>query len=103
METGWLSRFGALKLNRDQGMTLETRLKIHTSVTVSFWDSLPQKAYELLKICFSFFSVQLQKFVMHLFFHLRKELIRKSLCSPIFKNITEILNYLECTQRPALF
>ena len=56
----------------------------------------PQKTYELLKICFSFFSVQLQNSSCTCT-TLWKELIRKSLCSPIFKNITEILHYLECT------
>ena len=32
VETGYLTKFGALKLNRDQVMTLETWLKIHTNV-----------------------------------------------------------------------
>ena len=32
VEIGYLTKFGALKLNRDQVMTLETWLKIHTNV-----------------------------------------------------------------------
>ena len=32
VETGYLTKFGALNLNRDQVMTLETCLKIHTNV-----------------------------------------------------------------------
>ena len=32
VEIRYLTKFGALKLNRDQVMTLETWLKIHTNV-----------------------------------------------------------------------
>ena len=32
VEIGHLTKFGALRLNRDQVMTLETWLKIHTNV-----------------------------------------------------------------------
>ena len=32
VEIGHLTKFGALRLNRDQVMTLETRLKIHTNL-----------------------------------------------------------------------
>ena len=32
VETGYLTKFGALKLNRNQVMTLETWLKIDTNV-----------------------------------------------------------------------
>ena len=32
VETGYLTKFGALNLNRDQVITLETCLKIHTNV-----------------------------------------------------------------------
>ena len=31
VEIGYLTKFGALRLNRDQVMTLETWLKIHTN------------------------------------------------------------------------
>ena len=39
---GYLTRFGALRLNRDQVMTLETWLKILTNVSIILWQRLPK-------------------------------------------------------------
>ena len=53
---GYLTTFGALKLNRDQVMTFETWLQIHTNVCnfVTFVTSPKSpKPYKLFKIVFS--------------------------------------------------
>ena len=39
VEIGHLTKFGALRLNRDQVMTLETWLKTHTNLTIIIHDS----------------------------------------------------------------
>ena len=44
VEIGYLTKFGALKLNRDQVMTLETWLKIHPNVC-NFVTASPPKPY----------------------------------------------------------
>ena len=61
VEIGYLTKFGALKLNKNQVITLETWLKIHTNVYL--WKR-PPKPYKLFKI-FQFFFLTV-KFVMHL-------------------------------------
>ena len=61
VEIGYLTKFGALKLNKNQVITLETWLKIHTNVYL--WKR-PSKPYKLFKI-FQFFFLTV-KFVMHL-------------------------------------
>ena len=52
VEIGYLTKFGALRLNRDQVMTLETWLKIHTNV-FNFVTASPE-IIKTLKIFFSF-------------------------------------------------
>ena len=72
VEIGYLTKFGALRLNRDQVMTLETWLKIHTNVS-------------------NFVTVSPKTFKIHHASTSYKELIQKSLCLLIFRNITEIV------------
>ena len=51
-EIGHLTKYGALRLNRDQVMDLEIRFKIHTNV--SNFEKRPRKPYKLLKFFISF-------------------------------------------------
>ena len=60
----------------------------------NFVTAYPPKPYKFFEIFFSF-AVKLKN-LSCIYTTLWKELIRKSLCLPIFKNVTEIVNYLEC-------
>ena len=42
LKIGYLTKFGALKLNRDQVMTLETWLKIHRNGVCKFVTASPK-------------------------------------------------------------
>ena len=95
----WPSLVFYLRMKRDQVMTLETWLKIHTNVC-NFVTASSETIYCSLK----YFWVFLLNCKIHHAPSTWKELIRKSLCLPIFRNITEIVKKIESLQltRPSL-
>ena len=95
----WPSLVLYLRLNRDQVTTLETRLKIHTNVC-NFVTASSKTIYCSLK----YFWVFLLNCKIRHAPSTWKELIRKSLCLHIFRNITEIVKKIESLQltRPSL-
>ena len=80
VEIGYLTKSGALRLNRDQVMTLETWLKIHTNA--SNFVTVSPKTFKIRHASTSW-----------------KELIQKSLCLLIFRNITEIVKKIKTIYR----
>ena len=66
VEIGYLTKYDAFRMNRDQVMDLEIRFKIHTNV--SNFETASPKAYKLLN--FFMISVILFKMSKHSAFHL---------------------------------
>ena len=99
---GYFTKFDALRLNRDQVMTLETWLKRCTNVW-NFATASPKTIIIIIIIIMIIIILLLLLLLLLLYFSVFllnckirhasttwKELIRKSLCLPIFRNITEI-------------
>ena len=84
-----MTKFDALKLSRDQVMTLETWLKIYTNVC-NYVTASPKTINSL-----KYFSVFLLNCKIGHASTTRKELIRKSLCLSIFRNITEVMKKIK--------
>ena len=86
VEIGHLTKFGTLKFNKDQVMTLETCLKIHN---VYNFVTASQNHINSLQF-FNFSNCKIRHASTSW-----KELIRKSLCLPFFRNITEIVKKIK--------